>query len=654
MKMDRHRSPLPGYPSLDEIIRNGMPSVRGILVPPDLIAKERMPRRRIPSDLPRDLWPEPPVLLLPSSAAPKAKDMLFVSPTAADLDLPLPTLDDAVELISEVPFDSAMLVLSIMAGELYHRGRDGGRQLALARKLYGGGPLLAKLEDWLAEDETRLAFDPRHVAALQRLVIAHAAPADPSTDLGPADRARLVGALIAIADSLPHGDPPEPELDSNPDWTAWAAYTVQVGAWHDDPGFYDGFARAHSRYIDVHRSSAVAEHAARCDIETWMVKHYNLTIAQQIAGGLACAVVAGALEPDLGIEARMRPIGPGFLANGALADQEADIVRLISATRAELRSLILARGDDPMRLAWDHIAFEQRPFLRDDDGRMWLISPKGLVSWMTRGLHHRALQAAEREPHPTRPGKTMTGRLLTYSGALGEESVRRLVAGTYAPFEQAGGVRVLDERTYRVGKKRHRTPDIALDFGEDLVLIEVYSGRISLEARAGGEGELLRKAIDQATTAKLTELANRTSELLAGHELYPDLDLSKVRKIWPILVLAGDSIMQTEVLWGHLRTAAGAILQDDRVQRPVIADLDDFEPLLGLVEGEGRLLPELLADFLASQYAERPPRNWIDDAFGGIPRRPTYVDQQFFKATHLAASSIYPNSPRLADLRHAP
>jgi hypothetical protein len=576
--------------------------------------------------------------------------MLFCAPTASDLGLPAPSLTDAVALITNVPFQPAMLMLSLLAAELYHHPRDRGRHLALARELLSGD-LLERIETFVAEDDSHLVFDARHVAALQRLSVAYAAEdPEPARGLTVEEIRQMIAALLAVGSALPHGDPPEPEPGRDPDWAGWAAYTVQVGAWHDEPYVLEAAARANSFYAEVHNSPSVATHAARCDIEPWMVEDYGLTLGQQLAGGLACAVVSRALEVDLEVGDRANHIEPGFLGQGAMAEREQEVIELISATRAQLGEMLITSGNEPARIAWDHTVFEQRPYLRLPDGTMRLMSPRALVAWMTRGMHHRALQAAARRPHPRKAGRSMSDLYLTYAGALGEESVRRLISASHALPERAGAVRIHGEHSYKIGKRRHDSPDAALDVGTDLVLVEVYSGRIPLAARASDDPERLRQSIDKATTAKLVELAARTRDLLNGHLTYPDIELSQVRRVWPLLVLAGDPIMQTPMLWGYLRNAApGAFVRDARVKRPVITDLDDLEPLLGLVQ-EGHVLPELLSEFLVSPYSEMPPRNWVHSRFGGIRARPAYVQEQYAAAMRLAGLTLYPNSERLAAL----
>jgi len=589
--------------------------------------------------------------LIPDSAKPQPEDIIFCAPTPEELELPTPTLREVIQLIASVPFEPAMRALSVLTAELHHHPQDRARHLELGADLYRG-EIGAKFKAFVEESPSHVGFDARYVAALQRLLVAHAAPdLQTEPDLTRAEADRLGGALLGLASALPHGDPPEHDPASPADWSAWARYTTLIAAWHHESDLLEAIARAHAMYVDVHGDPIMVEHHARCGIDQWMQEDYGLTLGEQLAGGLACASVSRALDADAAPRERLIHIEPGFLRAGGLAAKEPALVKLISASRQELQDLMLATSDDPAHVAWDHTAFEQRPYLRALDGTLRLISPRALQSWMTRGMHHRALQAAEHRPHPRKPGKSAALVLLGYEGTLGEEAVRRLMRTSHNNQLSLGTVTFHGEHSYKIGKQRHDSPDLLLDYGSDLVLVEIFSGRIPREARTSLDEILLLKAMNKATTDKLLELAARLRELLDGALIYDGVEINRVRRIWPVLVQAGDPIFQNPALWQYLHDVAPeAFLSDARVRRPTILNLDDLEPLLALIQEEGKVLPELLSEILASPYVELPPRNWVHATFGGIRRRPLYVDEQGQAALRLAATALFPHSERMRTL----
>jgi hypothetical protein len=631
------------------------PDPSGLLLPPGARGDPTTQSVDL-SEFPPELRPQPPDLLLPASARPAPvtpESMMFCGPTPRDLDLPSPTLDDAVELIAEVPFEAAMVLLALLSAELYHHLHDRERQLELAAELYDGA-MFKKVEEFVRSDDEHLAFDPRHVAALQRLAVVYAAKdAEPLRDLTPAELSRLLGALLAMAETLPTGDPPEPLEGEEPDWEAWARFTTQTGVWYDQPHVVEAIARAFTMYGEIAADSDLAKHHARVPVDQWLREDYEgLGLGEQLAAGLALAVGSGALDPNLEPAERVgRQIGADFLAGGAMAAQEPAVRRTIAADRNELRQLLLAAGGGPAQLAWDHTALEARPFLRRGDGRLLLLSPRMLVSWLTRGIHYRVLDAGNRRYRPLSAGKKLGKQVLDFTGALGERYVVRLVRSSLRDAEQAGMVRVHDEIEYHKRKKRFDGSDVVLDALTDVVLIEVYSGRLSREARVSGDPKVLRRSLDQAVVNKLRELKARTQDLLDGYFCPEGLKLDQLRRLWPMLVLAGDPVMQTPMLWGYLReTAPDVFLDDARVQSPLILDLDDLEPLMALVEN-GHNLSELLSRFLRSPYAQMPLRNWVHAVMKDqLGSRPRYVKEQFTAAMRLAGTTLFPGSERLANL----
>jgi hypothetical protein len=156
----------------------------------------------------------------------------------------------------------------------------------------------------------------------------------------------------------------------------------------------------------------------------------------------------------------------------------------------------------------------------------------------------------------------------------------------------------------------------------------------------------MEKALRKATTSKLLELGARISELLSGDLTYEGMQVESVRKVWPVLLQAGDSIFQSPALWQYLRHRADATFPADaRVKKPTLLNISDLEPLLALIQEEGKLLPELLAEISVSAYAELPARNWVHATRGGITRRPRYVDQQYKAAMDRAKATLF-SAPR--------
>ena len=464
--------------------------------------------------------------------------------------------------------------------------------------------VVQRIERFVGEEPSgTVVFDPRHLLALQRVLVVHAAP-DPKPARGlEAAQVQSVGvALLALASVLPMPDPPAPRDDAPPDWRAWTSFFAQSAAWYHEPHILEAVARTYTAFAEIASAPELSGHPARTEVDERLRSVYGLDLAEQLGAGLACAAISRAVDPDIDLRARPH-IEPGFLSKGLLAAKEPEVIALISASREQLRAQLRAAGDTAGHIGWDHSVLERYPFVQLPDGRMRLTSPRALVAWMTRGLHYRLLDAAGTGLAPG-PARNARGRFLTFAGALGEDYVRRLASASLRHAVTAGAVRVHGEIEFHVGKDRRDSPDLAIDAGTDLILVEVYSGRMSLAARTGADPSALEAFVDRSTARKLLELADRVRDVLTGDLRYEGMELRNVRRIFPALVLAGDTIAQTSLVWGHVRnTAPRAFVDDRRVQPPVICDLDDLEPLLALAE-RGHHLPDLLAAFLASEDAE--------------------------------------------------
>jgi hypothetical protein len=209
---------------------------------------------------------------------------------------------------------------------------------------------------------------------------------------------------------------------------------------------------------------------------------------------------------------------------------------------------------------------------------------------------------------------------------------------------------VSGDREYRVGKRRLRSPDVAVATPPTLVLIEVYSGRVPLPARTRGDIDSVELALEKMLLRKLTELQARVGDVIDGHVRLPGVG-DHVTRIYPVLVLAGEGVLQTSILraWIDARLPHGAF-GDPRVTPPTICDLDDLDPLLALVE-RGHTLADLFDTIQSGPYAELPPRNWVSAVKQpAADDRPRYVEAQFEPAMRAVHGRLFPASDRFDEL----
>lgn len=366
-----------------------------------------------------------------------------------------------------------------------------------------------------------------------------------------------------------------------------------------------------------------------------------------MAVGIGLATKCGAFEPALAPEERIRrtPL-VSVLDHTGLANRALAAIALISANRDEFRTLLRASDDEPTQVSFDHSAFETRPFLRCPDGSLWLLSPSALNAWMTRGFHHRILNAAGAGLSLADQEQTrrLRGRWLRFAGPLGERSVKRMLGGSFSASHLAHE-RLHPEITFDGAHGEQRSPDAAIESQPDLALIEVFSGRMSLAAKATDDNEPLLSYLSRAMTKKLAEVLDRADDVLAGRLSYPDWE-GVPDRIYPVLVLTGDAPPVTPLLWRFINGGlAERMANSPHIARPLIADLDDLEPLLALAEG-GRSLFELIRRFQGSPQQFFELRHWFVEEPDLQPDgHPRYVEEQLAAAHQAAVRVLFPTAP---------
>jgi len=457
----------------------------------------------------------------------------------------------------------------------------------------------------------------------QRLLVEHAAPTAGTEQLTAQEVSTLLSSLLAIPGVVTSRAPDEPpKLGTDDDQLDdWTAFVVQGGAYYEKPDLGDALARAYAVYCDLARGQEVAEHVDACPLDEWMTSDYHVGISEQLATGFAAAIASKAAEPDLGLSGRMVALEPGWMGPGMLGEREDQLTAALAATRNELRDAFADAGTSAEHVSWDRAPFEQRPFLRLEDGRLFLTSPRAIFSWSTAGIYYRLLDSAKARPNPATPGETLLPKFTRLVGELSEEYVVRLT-------REALFVEAEDERTHVHGDVKYvvdgaakLSPDVTIHEDQDLILVEVFSGRLPRLARVLADERRISEALEKVLIEKLEQLSKATMDVLGGYVPFPDIDIASVKRVWPVLVLPAGGIVQLPVLWRYIERHLGeAAFVDERIASTTIATLDDYEPLLAIAEDERMPLSALLAEYHASRYSELPPRNWAC----GLPTRGCY------------------------------
>jgi hypothetical protein len=516
------------------------------------------------------------------------------------------TPEELIEMVSGLPLEPGMVALAQLSAHVAHFPLDTKAQLELAPTIFGDLRLVAHLKRFEREARGDLVIFPQqHMTALQRLLVLHGEDVALGAERPAAEQEvfnRAFFAAGALTDDRKPGPPGDPASRE-----AWITHLLQNGTYNASDGPMESMTRHQALFGEI--AARFKDHRDYCPINDWFIGDYGLSVAEQLALGFAVAASTKVWEESLGIRDR-GVLGADFFTELAdlLGRDRERVLELLTADRSWYAEEFRTGEQTTTRAAWERTPFEKRPLLRLADGRFLLLSPAAIHSWIGEGFFHRALACARRREE--------SERLMRFYGTLVEAYALQTLQHAHPEPRPAGSGRVTGDRPYSERDPR-RTPDISVDAGPDLVLIEVKSGRFATQTLIDGNPEKAAADLRRLLYGKLDQLGRRIDDLLAREWILPDVDLSNVERIWPVLVTA--DMLQNDALWGAINDRLPAGLRQARVQKLTLLDLPDLELLAALVE-QGFGLADLLRRKASSLYAEMDLRRFVTDT-PDIPRR---------------------------------
>jgi hypothetical protein len=625
---DKRQTRVPGGPQPGLYIPEGAESPSGLWLPLGYADDGASPRTL-------GMQMSQSGLAIASRRQPDLMDVLFRAiPSEDDVGLSHSSLSDLRAMVAELPFDTAMVLFARLAAEVWHGSSDEDVQLALARDLFPPDALiLGRIERFLASEEKAVIFAEQQLFALMRLVIeqspdGHANEEDPEafrSFAAPAFRS-LFAALSVVTDSID-------ELPgSDTDRRKWLGVLVQNGGYNAKSPALNAFTRAR-RLLELSTDPDVGEPQDRCDVTAWLQDDYGLTAEQQFAVAFALMASVGAMSADEEVNARSL-LGAdrvnAIIDQLGLGDRREQVLDVLSAPR-DWYVEQFARGEDTaMDVAWRRTPFEKRPFLRWGDGHLLLLSPRAILSWMGDGFHHRVFACAERR------GDAVKNKYSRYYGQLVEAYAVELAQSAYPG--RLGTQRVRGEQRYGKGGGA-KTSDISIDCAPDLVLFEVAGGRLTEHTRVLASWKAVEFDLKKLVLVRVKKLDTCIEALLDGRARIPDIDAKNVRHIWPVIVTAGD-VFQSEMLWDYIEDEAGSRLQQKQVKPLTLLDMDDFELLMGLVDG-GASLVDILRRKAESPFRQLDLQQWrANDPTAPAEHRPHVMTERMREVTRALTNQL--------------
>ena len=567
--------------------------------------------------LPPDLRPPAQAVAildqLPSSA-----DQVFARPNERELDLEPSTLEYLAGEAAGIPFEPAMLAIARLAAANWHIPLDREAQLALADDFFDGASIVERLRLWVNREDGRVVFSEQQFFVVQRLLIEYAYDGVIADGMSEDEFTRLKQLIVGAATIVDasHFDLEQAAAVGD----EMLAYVIQNGAYHSRRNMLNAFARANSLFLEYARAR-VAD--GGLPLDEWVAEDFTLSLDEQFAAGHALQVVARAND-DHAEPGQRSLVEPDALRTTAFRDRMNDVCGVLAASRGWYREAF-AGAESLTSIAWETPPFMQRPFLELSSGQLALISPRSIITWLSDGFYYRLLEAAQRR---NRPERKMSLAYTEFVGELLEEWALAVVRSAYPGERLPGGGRVFGEQPYG---NNLLTPDVAIDLGTDLVLIEVRSGYLNRRLRVSGDVDDFNRDLDRVVLRKVRQLGDRIGDLLSGRAVMPDVDIALVERVWPILVTA--DITQTEPLHDLIEAALPEIYGDWRVQSLLVCDPEDLELLIGMVEG-GSSLTDILNRRQNGRFARLELKRWVlEDPASPGEQRPSYALERWGRVT---------------------
>lgn len=556
-------------------------------------------------------------LALPQRPLPTLLDQIVVVAEEAELGLNPLSLDQVRELLASIPLAPALVWTARRLLWLFDADECSADQLGLARKIFDGAPIIEHFEQFLQGAERskrRVAFSEQQFHVLLRLCFESCAETEADVGWSDEREQRMRRALLGVTSLT--GEAALRMQEERESLEDWLGFFFQNGAYNSKEQPLLAYQRVFHIFVDLATGEEAHRHPSFVDLEALSHLHFSASLSELFAVGFAAFASASGdgAKPDpanLGIAQEF----PSYLAETAMADRHQSFSEALAAPRSFYVRGFVRSAADPVRLAWDVTPVLQKPFFElPGGGPLLLLSPRAATSWLTEGVYYRLLDAAAAE------GERDT--FTTFVGWLYERYLLEVFEAAL-PQRPSGGGAVHGEQAYG----GDLTSDIAIDFGEDLVLCEIVSTRLPLGVRAEADEGEVEKFLEGAVLEKLDQLHRVVDDLSSGTAQIPGVEMSAVKRIWPVLINVGE-ITEGEVLFSFIKHRAQEVLDQAQCQPLTLLGVDDAETLAGMAAA-GEAVIDVLAKKVSADYGELGLDRWLTDTREDPPPRLPLLEEQW-------------------------
>lgn len=285
---------------------------------------------------------------------------------------------------------------------------------------------------------------------------------------------------------------------------------------------------------------------------------------------------------------------------------------------------ITKRSEPTEELLWGFQELRQRPLLRSNTGVVVVANQRYLLERATSGIYHCLTESMP---------ASLAGSFRRMFGHMYEFYIRRLLERVVAMPRTTFQVEF--EKPY--GSPEKLTNDALIASGTDLFVLEVLSTRLTDDAKADGNVDVMLEVL----LRKAVQIHNRLQDFEAGEYDLFGRGFADYDRIFPVLVTLehlpqvflggpGNATLMSRL---EASISAGRHLDQAGVQPIQIVSAEDLEQLEGLSARHADVLPTVLAKRAPDiKLRHGPLRNVLLGTFAGETVR---TDHQRVVATHL-------------------
>ncbi|MCX4970554.1 hypothetical protein OHA98_38570 [Streptomyces sp. NBC_00654] len=287
-------------------------------------------------------------------------------------------------------------------------------------------------------------------------------------------------------------------------------------------------------------------------------------------------------------------------------------------------------------LPWQLLPIQDRPLLRLDDSVV-VLDERYLLERATQGLYW-LVHDHEKYQHGERARLQWT----QVYAAMVEDRVKEQLRRLAPPLVGAGASTLFTEDDLALAFPKTKAADVGIDFGTSTVLVEIVSATVSVATREHADADAFRKDAEKIVVKKARQLSVTAHNLLTDPQPAHSPLTGPAKKIFPVAVRGGHFPVNP-ITRRYLEEcfADERLFQHGGIQDLALLDMEELEACEALHQNLHLTLPDLLADWQASEYSKTSFRSFLTLRFGGRNiGRPDDIEAALHETTDMIADRL--------------